>query len=212
MSDQPELPGLPEAPEAPGLVIWGRWLSHYILGDPVVLKQSWRVIVLTAVVLAALARWIDSSLYEGKINELEGATATLNATIQSKDATIQNQSNTITQMQEELKGTSPQLAAIQAGRDAIRKQLQDFYVEAGSLYDTPIKNKADLAKVVILTNEWSVKVKSWAVRNMGAAATSKIFDQDSFSSRIWPDAVDPQEDNLRIFLLEGVMYFSEARA
>src|SRR5271157_6022670 len=58
-------------------------------------------------------------------------------------ATIATQQATIDQLRDQLRGTSPQLAAIQAGRDRIRKQLQEFYVEAMRLDSTKVTNETE---------------------------------------------------------------------
>jgi hypothetical protein len=56
-------------------------------------------------------------------------------------ATIENLKIQNGVLQEELKGTSPQLAAIQTQRDSIRRSLQEFYVHGAELFNRSISSE-----------------------------------------------------------------------
>jgi hypothetical protein len=111
-------------PEDPGWVKTVRWLWHYSVGEGRAIKKA---PVATLIVWGALgyaSYWYLSAHYTERLDNLTTANAALQATVG--------------QLQNELKGASPQLAAMQARRAAIRDKLLEFYVAAGPLIDAQI--------------------------------------------------------------------------
>ena len=123
------------------------------------------------------------------------------ATESSLQATIGTKDGLIGQLQEELKGTSPQLAAIQAGRDKIRKQLQMYYVQGGDLLNRNIGTKEEMTKFIEDANAWAKAIGDWAMKNMGEAATARIFDSETIPSLVWTNAVSPEYSNVKNYII-----------
>ena len=194
MSDQPGLPGIPDAPEVPQVLVWGRWLVHHLLGDPAVLIKTWRPILLATAALGVAIYYWEKSVYENRIQNLETAAST-------DRSTITNQQVSINQYQEELKGTSPQLAAIQAGRDKVRTQLQQYYVEAGGFLDKPMASKDEAGDLSKQINTWGAGVATWVQKNLGTAAAMRVFDPETQPSLSWGQCKSQECNNLRDWLL-----------
>jgi hypothetical protein len=163
MSEQPELPGLPEAPEVPQAIVWGRWIGHYIVGDPAMIRKNWRPILIAAAVLTAGLWYLTKSRYEDAIGNLTTANTAQQATI--------------AMLQEELKGASPQLAAIQSRRASIRQGLLDRYVQNSKLISTDVwaagvtKNDAYVAD----TQKWEAETSDYIQKNLGDAAQARFL-------------------------------------
>ena len=104
--------------------------------------------LVTSCVLAAIVYWWMGTRYGDQISDLQITLGTKDATIKKQgvdshyqELTVTNLQNTITQLQEQLKGASPQLAALQANRDKIRKQLQLFYILGGDLLSRSVSDQ-----------------------------------------------------------------------
>ena len=114
---EPTVP--PEAPEAPEAIKWLRWLAHHFSREGKVIRGApvaFTLAVSALVILTYLAaEWHHSD------------------TVALKDATIENQRTRIAILEGELKSASPQLAAIQARRAAIRERLLEIYIAAGPM-------------------------------------------------------------------------------
>ncbi len=206
--EQPELPGIPGAPEPPPFIHWVMWLFHIAFGDPAMIKKSWRAIFSLAVLLSAGAWYWDQSRYSDRIGNLESADKLAQGTIKSQEIGAQNQSttivnldNTIAQLQEQLKGTSPQLAAIQASRDHIRKQLQQFYISESNLFNRVVANNDDVKKLNDETMALSNIIAEWVVKNMGDAAVAKIFDPGSGIGVNWWRAFNQEHVNILNYIV-----------
>ena len=122
-------------------------------------------------------------------------------TVSSLTSAVSARDGTIGQLQEELRGTSPQLAAIQAGRDKIRTQLQAFYVRGGTLLNRNIQSKDEMPKFIEDTDSWAKETDDWAMKNMGEAAAARIFDSEAAPSLIWGNAVSPEYSNVKNYII-----------
>ena len=155
MLDQPEFPGIiPETPEVPGAIIWLRWLAHLAFGDLAVIRRTWQTILILAAAASVAIWFFDKERYEARLSNFDPAE-------HIDKSTIQNQSTTIEQLQDELKGTSPQLAAIQAGRDRIRQKLQEFYVQGGVLFNRGILKPEDIKSYGFEADAWANIAGAW---------------------------------------------------
>jgi hypothetical protein len=105
-----------------------------------------------------------------------------NGQIDTQRDTIENQRSRIEQLQEELKGTSPQLAAIQANRDKVRVKLQKYYVLYTALWNRPVKSEQDIHGFTSDVNALNTESYDWIMNNMGEAAADKLFDPGSSPS------------------------------
>jgi hypothetical protein len=134
------------------------------------------MVAFIAVVLYGLLEWHHSSV------------------IANKDSTIENQRTRIAILEGELKGASPQLAAIQARRAASREHLLDMYISAGSLIDrgqpTP-ENLAALGQLEIDIDGWSKQTAKWLDDNLGPAARERFMDVSNMPSFGWSNSVIP---------------------
>jgi len=110
-------------------------------------------------------------------------------------STITTQRETIVQLQEQLRGTSPQIAAIQAGRDKIRAQLQSFYIEGAVLFNRQVATAEELTALQSDTGAWAKRVAEWTQSNMGEAALAKVFDPGSGFSVNWGKAFNAEHSN-----------------
>jgi len=115
-------------------------------------------------------------------------------------STVTTQQATISQLQEQLRGTSPQLAAIQAGRDRIRKKLQEFYVQGGTLFNRPSVNGDALKTYNDETVAWATSIGKWTQENMGDAAASRIFDPGSGTGVMW-NGFNSDQSNIRNYIV-----------
>jgi septal ring factor EnvC (AmiA/AmiB activator) len=144
MSEEPE--GEEGAPEAPWPLAWAQYLWHYMRQEGTAFRRAPVAVLTTAVFLSYLWSLHDKNDYANQLTNAKSAN-------ESYQATIQALQSTKGQLQEELKGTSPELAAIQANRNAVRRQLQQYYVEAGEFLQKPMGTKEQIAND---TNEINV--------------------------------------------------------
>ena len=120
----------------------------------------------------------------------------------NKDATIENLKSQIAMLTEELKGASPQLAAIHARRVMVREHLLEIYVAAAPLVDRNINKDhqtQDFDKLEIDINEWSKATAGWLEKNLGLAASSRFLDTSYTPIFTWTSP-------------EGVLYPQKANA
>ena len=121
-----------------------------------------------------------------------------NGEIGSKDSTIQNQQSRIAILEGELKGASPQLAALEARRAASRKHLLGMYIAAGPLMriDGPIpdlpENRYGLhvvedyeKQVTASVDKWEKETSEWIGDNLGPAAQARFLDVSNMPTYVW---------------------------
>ena len=137
--------------------------------------------------LGTLGAWVVA------VWHFSGTDEQLTAAVSSRDGEIN-------QLQEELRGSSPQLAAIQAGRDRVRNKLQTFYVEGSRLFAVPPQADKDLPNYQRRVEAWGHNVDTWVLANMGDAAQAKIFDPGNGSGVVWTGYGD-QQSNIRNFII-----------
>src|ERR1700738_3242995 len=118
MSEARELESLPP-PEDPACVKTVRWLWHHFRGEGQIIRKAPVATIVIWGVLTYGSYWYLSAHYAERLDNL----ATANTALQA----------TVGQLQNELKGASPQLAAMQARRAAVRDKLLGFYVAIGPL-------------------------------------------------------------------------------
>jgi hypothetical protein len=149
-----------------------RFLWHYSVGEGegrAITKSP----VATSVICGLLSYgsyWYLSAHYAERLDNLTTANAALQATVG--------------QLQNELKGASPQLAAMQARRAAIRDKLLEFYVAAGPLIDTEIsafgtdKKAMDEAVSSLQQHaaQWTNETAMFLEQNLGPAARDRFLD------------------------------------
>jgi hypothetical protein len=124
--------------------------------------------------------------------------------------TIENQKTRIEQLQEELKGVSPQLAAIQARRVASRQQLLDSYVAAGSLLNrempyepnTSMPDRVAIAKLTEEARKWVKDTADKIENNFGVAAREKFLDISNMPTYTW--GTDQEYSRTRLIPLSQV--------
>ena len=100
-------------------------------------------------------------------------------------------------MREQLKGTSPELAAIRANRDKIRGALQNFYVQGGELFRRKVSDEPSLNKWLNDGNSWVTETEKWIAENMGQAAGEKFVDQGNSADVGWSDSFNQIHVNAR---------------
>jgi hypothetical protein len=118
--------------------------------------------------------------------------------IANKDSTIQTQQARIGTLEGELKGASPQLAALEARRAASREHLLELYVAPAELtkVETPPPDlpynghssdqiKALVASVDATTRNWENTTASWLEKNLGPAAKSRFLDISNMPVYSW---------------------------
>jgi hypothetical protein len=168
MSEQPSIPDL-LPPEPPELVKWARWLVHYARYEGAVIKKAPAAFLIGVGAVGAI-------IYLGLQWHNAGAEAT-------KDATIQNQQAHIATLEGELKGASPQLAAIEARRAATRGHLLEMYIAGGPLTKavmpppdlpkggrSPEQVNAFVKQVSDAIEAWEKTTGGWLKDNLGPAA------------------------------------------
>ncbi|HEX4410576.1 MAG TPA: hypothetical protein VH206_17530 [Xanthobacteraceae bacterium] len=164
-----EEPNLPLEPEAPEIVVWIRWLLHYVRYEGAVIRQAPLAFCIGVLALGGL-------VFFGLQWHHAGTDAT-------KDATLENQRSHIAILEEELKGTQPQQGAVQ--RADIRTKLQSFYVEGGHLIRDIRAGPAQLPdKETDAIIQWVEQTAAWIEANMGTAAKDRFMDpgRDWFGS------------------------------
>ncbi len=178
----------------PSSVKDAKWWLHKIADSAI------PVIIASGIAGTAIYQ-LEDIRYKDITDGLRTQIGTQAATIQGQAATIKNEDATIAQLREQLKGTSPQLAAIQANRDAIRSQLQKFYIEGAGLFNRPVSSDADVQKLQADTTTWANAVTQWALQNMGEAATAKIHDEGTGISVIWTRRFNELHGNLMNYIV-----------
>lgn len=168
----------PELPEVPQFLVWGRWLLHRVIGDPSVIKKGWQTILILVVLICTGVWYLDKLRYEDRITNLEAADKAAQGTIHF----LQTMNG---QLQDQLKGTSPQLAAIQAGRDSIRTHPQTVYVRSAEIATRVIVSQDNLDRLIDDANVWSSDTYGWIRQNMGDAAAERFNDQGKVSTIHW---------------------------
>ena len=101
---------------------------------------------------------------------------------------------TVGQLQNELKGASPQLAAMQARRAAVRDKLLEFYVAAGPLIDTEISafgtdKKAmdeEISSLQQHATQWTNETAMFLQQNLGPAARDRFLDVSNMPTYGYP--------------------------
>jgi len=162
----------PGEPPAPPVVTSLRWFIHQLFGrDGEVRRSPIGFIVVVVAVVAPmyfLTEWLHS------------------AQTALKDATIENQRSRIATLEGQLKGASPQLAAVEARRVATRGHLHEMYIAAGSLLGRSIPNWAGqskdpsaLAEFEAAAKNWEQTTAAWIKDNLGLAAQERFFDISS---------------------------------
>ncbi len=154
-------------------------------------------ILFVSAILCGLVFWVQEIRYKDKMDGLNNQIGTQKATIQEQSATIQNQSATIAQLREQLKGTSPELAAIQANRDQIRAGLKSFYVRGGELFRRKVSDEPSLNQWTADANAWALETQSWIAGNMGDAARERFLDMGNTADVGWVDSFNQIHTNMR---------------
>ena len=178
MSEARELES-PPPPEDPALVKTVRWLWHHIVGEGRAIKKA---PVATIVVWGALsyASYLYlSSHYAERLDNLTTANTALQATVG--------------QLQNELKGASPQLAAMQARRAAVRDKLLGFYVAIGPLIGKQIsvsptdQKEFEEALTPLLSDavKWTEETATFINQNLGPAARDRFLDVSNMPTYGW---------------------------
>ena len=150
-----------EAPaHEPSSIKDAKWWLHEIADNTV-------PVAIASLIVGASVYQIEEVRYKDITDGLRTQIGTQAATIQGQAATIKHEDATIAQLREQLKGTSPELAAIQANRDEIRAGLQNFYVQSGELFRRKISDEPSLNKWITDANSWVTETQKWIAENMG---------------------------------------------
>lgn len=186
MEKQPELPDLPEAPETPEWLKTVHWIVHHLTSEGQVIRQAPVAFLVMSGLIAYGWHWYENGRFEERAYHLNELISTKDATIQSEDVSAKNQNTTIVnlqgtivQLQERLKGTSPQLAAIQAGRDKLRAKLQGCYAESGDLLNRIITTPTEVDTLDADTETWAKACAKWIEDNMGVAARERFLSRSN---------------------------------
>ena len=132
---------------------------------------------------------------EARYKDITDGLRTQNGT---QAATIQGQAATITQLREQLKGTSPELAAIQANRDRIRGALQNFYVQGGELFRRKVSDEPSLNKWLNDGNSWVTETEKWIAENAGAGRRPEVHQDQGNSADVgWSNSFNQIHVNAR---------------
>jgi hypothetical protein len=153
-----------------------RWLAEHF-------QKEWRVIRGAPVAFSIFLVIIAGFIFAGMEWHFSGRVEYLQAALTEKQTTID-------ELHEELKGESPQLAAIQARRAASRSKLLEFYVSAGPLLVLPIAARSDRMDRHAFTEEdvrdfltrehdWETTTSDWLGATLGIAAKSHFLDMTS---------------------------------
>jgi hypothetical protein len=203
--------GLPmhaEPVEVPELVRFAHWAWNHLLGEGQMIRRAPLALIILSAIIASGLHWLDNKSHNEEVSSLDNVISTKDATIQKQDenersqaTTISSLQNTIAQLNEELKGTSPQLAAIQASRDEIRKHLQRSYVEGGELWNRAITTPADVDALDLDVGAWSERTSAWIESNMGVAAKERFLDPGQLAGLSWSNSVNQKHNNIRNFLI-----------
>lgn len=113
--------------------------------------------------------------------------------INTQTATIENLKSRNEELQEELKGASPRLAAIQARRIAIRDHLLEMYIAAGPLIGKGMpKNpgdkmptRDDVMAIKVEAATWEQNTAEWLNKNLGPAAQARFLDVSNMPTYAW---------------------------
>jgi uncharacterized coiled-coil protein SlyX len=167
-----------------------KWTVHKVV-------ENWLPIVFVSLSFGGLVFWGQKIRYKDKMDGLNNQIGTQNATIQEQSATIQNQSATIAQLREQLKGTSPELAAIQANRDTIRAGLKAFYIRGGEIFRRKVVDEPTMNNWVNDANSWYVETAKWINEHMGEAAVEKFIDMGNTADVGWGDSFSQIHTNMR---------------
>jgi hypothetical protein len=191
MADQLPSEGgpIPEPPEAPEWLKTVQWFVHHFTREGQMIRQAPVAFIVTSVLTAWGFHWFENKQHADEVSGLKTVVAT-------HEATMKNQEATITQLQDQLRGTSPQLAAIQAGRDKIRAKLQEFYTTSGELVERKIETEADFDKYESDINKWKDTCAHWIESNMGVAARERFLDPAQLPSLAFEKAVNPRQNNV----------------
>jgi hypothetical protein len=129
-----------------------------------------------------------------------GEVETQHATIEGQHSTIESQKIRIDELQEQLRGAAPALAADRARRKQIVEQLQKFYIQAGSLFGQSIKDQSTFDTFKPMVDLWANDASNWIERNMGPAAKERFLDPGTGSSLSWNKAFNAEHNNYLNFL------------
>jgi hypothetical protein len=182
MVESPEPTGIPPPPETPEWLKTIRWISHHFLREGEVI---WKAPVATALawgLLTYASYWYLSVHFSERLENLTSANTSLQATIG--------------QLQNELKGASPQLAAIQARRVAVRGRLLELYVMAGPLigkeiptnYNDENSMKQSMSVLEQDASTWAAQTASFIEENLGPAARERFLDISNMPTYNWVSA------------------------
>jgi hypothetical protein len=169
----------PPPPEDPTWVKTARWLWHHFRGEGQTIRKAPVATIVVWGVLSYGAYWYLSAHYAERLDNL----ATANIALQA----------TVGQLQNELKGASPQLAAMQARRAAVRDKLLRFYVAIGPLMGkqfsvSPSDEKLIEEAMIPLMQEalkWSNETAAFIDQNLGPAARDRFLDVSNMPTYGW---------------------------
>ena len=174
----------------PSSVKDAKWWFHKI-------SESAVPIMLVSVFVGMAVYQIEETRYKDITEGFRTQIGTQAATIQGQAATIKNEDATIAQLREQLNGTSPELAAIQANRDYVRAGLQSFYVRGGELFRRKVSDEPTLNKWITDANAWVSETEKWIAENMGEAAGEKFVDMGNTADVGWVDSFNQIHTNMR---------------
>jgi hypothetical protein len=160
----------PPPPEDPTWVKTARWLWHHFRGEGQTIRKAPVATIVVWGVLSYGSYWYWSSHYAERLDNLTTANTALQATVG--------------QLQNELKGASPQLAAMQARRASVREKLLEFYVAAGPLLgkEIPInwndkKGMDDaVSSLQQQADRWTTDTATFLDKTFGPAARDRFLD------------------------------------
>jgi len=143
--------------------------------------------VATIVVWGALSYasyWYLSAHFADRLENLTAANTALQATVG--------------QLQNELKGASPQLAAMQARRAAARNKLLELYVAVGPLIGKPIpvnlNDKKGMEEAFSSLQQraalWTNETAAFIEQNLGPAARDRFLDVSNMPIYGWGNAIE----------------------
>jgi hypothetical protein len=170
MSEAPRSVDTTPPPEDPAWVKTVRWLWHHFRGEGQIIRKAPVATIVIWGVLTYGSYWYLSAHYAERLDNLTTANTALQATVG--------------QLQNELKGASPQLAAMQARRAAVRDKLLEFYVAVGPLIDEKIpafgidKKAMDEAMSSLQQHatQWTNETAMFLQQNLGPAARDRFLD------------------------------------
>jgi len=80
-----------------------------------------------------------------------------------------------------------------------REKLQQFYIEAGALLDTPVAktiSDQDFKTYSDMIDAWATQTANWIGENLGAAARAKFLDRSSAPFLMYNAAANEKHNNI----------------